>query len=56
MKVEVAKAKQRADGDFYAGWTVRREKLTYTGWRGREIEMGMMCNRLGRLRMEMEMY
>ena len=32
------------------GWTARRERLIYTGWRGREIEIGRMCNRLGRLR------
>ncbi|KAF7650580.1 hypothetical protein LDENG_00123490, partial [Lucifuga dentata] len=29
------------------GWTVRRERLIYTGWRGREIEMGRTCSRDG---------
>ncbi|KAF7640604.1 hypothetical protein LDENG_00030850, partial [Lucifuga dentata] len=29
------------------GWTVRRERLIYTGWRGREIEMGRTYSRDG---------
>ena len=38
-KVQVEKTKQRTYDDWTAGWTVRGERLTYTGWRGREIEM-----------------
>ena len=32
VKVQVEKDKQRAYDDLYAGWTARRQRLTYTGW------------------------